>query len=452
MSRYTRRTFLTASGAIIGGLALGTTAAAAERADRFIVDTTDVSRAELADGDFSVVYDLAAIDLAVVEGPASAVKKVSETYAPDVELHLKEPEANSRAPTVDALDASARDEPYYGLQWDKQVQNVPEVHSITQGKGALVAVIDSGVAASHPDLDHAVNVELSRSFAADDFGVGGPYGGYHGTHVAGIVAAGDDNELGIVGTAPEAEIVDCRVFSTTGGASFASVIAAMVYAAEIDCDVANLSLGAYPIPRQALAAFYGQTLNRAMTYANASGTLLVTSAGNDAADLQHDKNFISLPNEGAQAVAVSATGPVGYLWGESGLEAGPKTPAIYTNYGTNAITIAAPGGNYDPEAYAAGVPGWYYDLVLSTIGEYTEFTTEGEPVEESLSLGYGWAAGTSMAAPQVAGAAALVKSANPGYGPNQIEATLKRTAAVPAGFDKTYYGAGFLDLLGAVRE
>ena len=65
---------------------------------------------------------------------------------------------------------------------------------------------------------------------------------------------------------------------------------------------------------------------------------------------------------------------------------------------------------------------------------------------------YGWVSGTSMAAPQVTGAVALMKSANGDLNANQVESILKRTASVPDGFEKTYYGSGFLDLVEAVEE
>lgn len=637
MSDTTRRTFLKVSGAALGGIAVGTQVTAAERTDRFIV--------ELKGGrlprDLEVIHEMPGVDFAVVRGSESAVKRSGavKDYAPDIEVQLDDPDVNAKAPTVE--DTSVDDEPYYPLQWDKQALDIETAHETTMGEDSSVAIIDTGVAAAHPDLN--VNEQLSRNFTGDGLGAGVPAGGYHGTHVAGIVAA-QDNGQGVIGTAPETTLVDCRVFSTGLGASFGDILMAIVYSANMGVDAANLSLGAYPIPRQALGAFYGATLNRIMTYANKQGTLLVIAAGNDAVDLQHDKNFISLPNEGAQAVSVSATGPLGFLHGESGFESPPETPARYTNFGTNAITIGAPGGNYDPDF----PPGWYFDLVFNTFfsgtgtpvsgifgpdaetyrenpeffmssqfvgtksddilvsvtgnppvtespsewynavglggvrfdfdeskgvfsgdevisveyedqthsekpherpkpdwiafylgdGEdvthiaidwwvdvasgktlswnededpgsndefgdgyggvfaessvpdifnnelqnqvdastvlgnteimgvgvfsgdglngdesidifYKQVTLEGEPLLEP-DYTYGWVAGTSMASPQVAGAAALVKSTNPNYNANQIESALKRAAEVPEDYDKTYYGSGFLNINDAV--
>jgi subtilisin family serine protease len=189
-------------------------------------------------------------------------------------------------------------------------------------------------------------------------------------------------------------------------------------------------------------------LNSAMTYANKEGTLLVVAAGNDSADLQHDKNLVSIPNEGAQALSVAATGPLGYGWDAGDNEAPAETPAAYTNYGTNAITLGAPGGNVDSNAVGTGVP-WYYDLVFNAVFTYEDTDGDGEP--DAQVPGYGWKAGTSMAAPNVAGAAALVKSANPDYNANQVESALKRAAAVPSSYDRSFYGNGYLNVPGALE-
>ncbi len=443
MRQQHRRAFLKLSGSLLGGVAAGSTVVAAERTDRFIVDLGGKDASARVNADLEFVYDLSPAGVVVVEGSESTVAALDVTYAPDVEIAIDAPAVNDAAPT------SAVDEPGYGAQWDKQSQRIPAVHDVTRGEGARVAVIDTGVAADHPDLEHAVNTSLSRNFTGDGFGAGVPAGGDHGTHVAGIVAANDRNETGVVGSAPGAELVDCRVFSPNSLASFADILAAVVYSAEIDCDAANLSLGAYPVPRQGEGGFYGKVLNKTLTHANRSGTVVVVAAGNDSADLQHDGDLISLPNEGAQALSVGATGPKGTAFDAGDAEEGPKTPAFYTNYGTNAVGVAAPGGDALLSAQESHPDTWFYDLVYNTVST-PAYDDDGNYV--GSANGYGWKAGTSMAAPQVAAAAALVRSVEPGLTADQVASKLGRTAAVPADADRAYYGSGYLDPLAAVTE
>lgn len=441
MAHCSRRSFLKISGTALGGIALGSTVTAATATDRFLLDSKKTSKAEVEAAGLEVVHDLREIDVLVVSGAESDVESVGADYAPDTVYSLDQP-LEERAPITAEEDAT--DEPNYPIQWDKQAQNVPDAHEITRGESTRVAVIDTGVAAGHPDLQRAVNTDLSRNFTGDGYGAGGPYGGYHGTHVAGIVAADDRNDAGVVGTAPDTEIVDCRVFSPGQLASFADIVAAIVHSASVGCDAANMSIGAYPVARQAIGSFYGKTLNRTTTYANSQGTLLVASAGNAAADLQHDGDVVSLPNEAANVVTVSATGPVGFNWGDEGLEEPYYAPANYTNYGTNEIDIGAPGGNYDPSFPA----GWYYDLVFNA---YASPIYDDDGNYQGADYGYAWLAGTSMAAPQVAGAVALVASHHPDYNANQVREALKNTADTIEEYDKTYYGAGFLDPYAALN-
>lgn len=410
-------------------------------------------------GDVTIVHELPGVDFVVVKGSEKELKRAKgvKDYAPDIELHLEDPDVNDAAPTVD--ETSIDDEPFYNLQWDKQALDVLDAHETTKGDETRVAVIDSGVAAGHPDLE--VNESLSRNFTGDGLGAANPAGGFHGTHVGGIIGA-SDNGTGVLGTAPETELVDCRVFKPEALASLGDINAAIVYSADIGADAANLSLGAYPISRQDLSGFYGKFLNRISTHANRKGTLLVAAAGNDGADLQHDKNFISIPNERVQVMGIAATGPIGFLWDADDdgdildFESPPESPAYYTNYGTNAIDLGAPGGDADLEVALdpdTALP-WWFDSVLNTVAipEYEYETEDEENVTDikSVQYTYGWELGTSMAAPQVTGAAALIKSANERYNPNQVESALKRAADVPDGYDKKYYGSGFLNIVDAL--
>jgi subtilisin family serine protease len=432
MSQHTRRDVIKVSGALLGGIAAGSTVTAAASTDRYVVR---VKGRGLPSG-VEIIHEMAGVDYAVVRGDSDALdrSRAVKSYAPDIEVTFDGPASE---PETTEADASPTDESFYPFQWDKQVLDVPAAHEVTQGEGTRIAVLDTGIPESHPDFQESLNAELSRDFTGT--GTHEPLGlQFHGTHVGGIAAA-DDNGTGIVGVAPESEVVDLRVFEQlNSGASFADILAAIVYSVNVDCDVANLSLGAYPIPRQGLGDFYGGVLNATMTYANKEGTLLVVAAGNDAANLQKDKNVISLPNEGAQALSVAATTSVGFNPFTGGADNPGFQPASYTNFGTNAVTLGAPGGDVP-----AG--GGVSDLVYSSIPQVAAdaFLGEGAPP-------YAYLAGTSMAAPQVAGAAALVKSANPKYNANQVEAALKRAADVPAEYDKKFYGSGFLNILDAL--
>jgi subtilisin family serine protease len=428
MVQRTRRTFLKVSGAVLGGIAAGTQVTAATRTDRFIVET----KGKRGLGGLDVVHEMPGVDLAVVRGDSKTLKRsrAVKKFAPDVELFLDGPGSPPQPVEEDLTDESL-----YPLQWDKRAIDAAEAQKTTRGEGTTIGVIDTGIDVDHPDIAPVVDEGLSRNFVGDDpdpddFGDRG----YHGTFVAGVAAADDRNDIGVGGVAPGADVAGLRVFpgQVDQGASFADILAAIVYGTNRGMDVLNLSLGAYPVPRQGLGEFYGGTLNKVMTFANKEGTLLVIAAGNDAANLQQDGGVISLPNEGAQAVSVSATAPVGFAPGVEP-DAPAYRPASYTNYGTNAITIGAPGGDF-----VAG--GTVTDLVPGPAPP--EYVQEefGEP-----GL-YIFAAGTSFAAPQVAGAAALVKSANPNYNANQVEAALKRAAEVPDEYDKAFYGSGFLNV------
>jgi subtilisin family serine protease len=437
--KHTRRSFLGMTGSAIATLTAGVTiVSASETEDRYIVDTRSVSTKD-ATG-IEIIHDLDQIDIAVVRGSESDVADLRA--APDVRFKLD-------IPVTERSYGEVTDEPLFRLQWDKQAQRIPIVHEYTRGEGSRVSIIDTGILETHPDLDGPLNVELSRNFT-DDGGDHNPVNGLdHGTHVGGIVAAAN-NDRGVIGTAPETDLVDCRVFSGSF-ATFGDILAAIYYSAKIECDAANMSLGAYPLPLDSeQTQMFIEAIERAAAFANEQGTLLVAAAGNDSANLDEDGNVISLPNEAENVMSISATGPIGYRWDDpaylpddyyialSRLRKPTTQPAFYTNYGSEAVDVSAPGGNADLDAIGTGVP-WYYDLVLSSA-----FVVEdGEQVPA-----YGWKAGTSMAAPEVTGAAALVRSRNPNATPDQVRSLIEETAEdIPP---QEYRGEGHLFTLRAV--
>ncbi len=473
MTRQTRRSFVK----LLGSLpvtALAPTQAAASESDgdatRLIVDLQQTDRAGLSD-DLEIVHNLSEIDLLVVRASPELRRQTGSTaVTPDLSVRQheglernlpaatrteeKHPEDVNDADVGPAEEYAESDLPDHPAeptrrhrQWSDHARSLSEeVHDEVTGTGSRVAVVDSGVFDEHPNMANCVNTALSRNFTDDrgDFRPRSPRHD-HGTHVAGIVAAGNganpDDDTGVVGVAPDAEIVALRVFGSSGGAATGDVLAAVVYAAKHGCDAVNLSLG-FPSPFVYLDR-YGAFLRRvrdlyarAFQFARSHGTVPVTSAGNDGLDMADD-NVLVLPADAPGTLTVSATGPIGYLWDDAptdeiepeealeGLQKPAADPAFYTNYG--AIDVSACGGNMD--LGASGTAPAEYDLVLSTVAPDT---------------GWGYKGGTSMAAPQVAGAIALVRSQAPEMTVDRVESLLRSTADDR---DQTYHGDGFVNFV-----
>ncbi|WP_369934022.1 S8 family peptidase [Xanthomonas tesorieronis] len=288
--------------------------------------------------------------------------------------------------------------------------NVRPAWDVASGKGVVVAVIDTGITA-HPDL--AANVLPGYDFISDPLvaGDGGgrdanaadPGDGYaagtcgagtpgaasswHGTHVAGTIAAATNNAAGVAGTAFNARLLPVRALGKCGG-YLSDVADAIVWASggsvagvpanPTPAQVINLSLGA--------GGACSATMASAIAAAVARGTNVVVAAGNSNSDVAG-----SVPANCPNVIAVAATTSTG-------------ARASFSNYGAG-VDIAAPGQG-----------------ILSTLNTGTL---------APAAAGYASYSGTSMAAPHVAGVAALVLSAalNP-LTPADLEARLKATASV----------------------
>ncbi|MEZ3116106.1 S8 family serine peptidase [Halobaculum sp. MBLA0147] len=433
--------------------ASGRAFAAEPSEDRYVVDTaaTETPVSEMVSA-MEVVYDFRdvtpdgdGIEFVVVRGSESAMPAEAR-YTADLDVAIEPPEVVAAAEADPA--AAETSEPLYDLQWDKREQQIERVHETATGDGTRIGVIDDGVLGANPDDDFAhpdlpnVRQDLSENFTADGEGPG-PLNDDHGTHVAGTAAAAV-NGAGVRGMAPDAEVVDLRVFSGAG-ASFADVAAAVVVGAAPEgapvtvsppanggsaftgagCDVLNLSLGTPPIPED--SSGIGVTvdfLSAVGQFAVGQGALPVAAAGNDGTNL--DDGVIVLPAEADGYVSVGATGPIGYGWPVEGrgTQVGPFTverpidtelptyePAFYTNYGAEGVDVTAGGGNVDPDGVGVvPIRRLLFDYVLSTT-----FQTDPDAPEdarlEAYTPSYGGKPGTSFAAPNVSGFAALLYEA-----------------------------------------
>jgi subtilisin family serine protease len=174
-------------------------------------------------------------------------------------------------------------------------------------------------------------------------------------------------------------------------------------------------------------------LNKALTYAASNGVLAIAASGNSGFDYGQQRDWVAVPAESAGVLAVSASAPFGFGAGATNY----RDRALYSNYGEGMIWLAGPGGDYGPGGSCApgGIPGpcWVFDLVISA--------TRGSGASTDS---YAFSAGTSMAAPAVAGVAALAKQAHPGISLGALKTLLARTADDEGkkGTDE-FYGHGY---------
>ena len=285
--------------------------------------------------------------------------------------------------------------------------DVPPAWAVSQGAGVVVAVLDTGVDPSHPDLTGRLwsNSDETCGNGVDDdangfvddcrgwdFGMGdadpgddrGGPSSDHGTHVAGIVAAGR-NGVGIAGVAPLATIMPVKASRSSDGMFPGSAIAAgITYAADNGAQVINMSFGTGPgVPRNSVSM-----QERAIQYALSKGVTLVAAAGNSSLDI--------------------GTSPV---W-----------PASFSSFYPGVVTVGATT-NADSRAS------------FSCFGSPVNIYAPGQMILSTLpGGGHGFKSGTSMAAPAVAGAVATVLAAGMASSPTAVRERLVSTARPgPAG-------------------
>ncbi|MCF2908315.1 S8 family serine peptidase [Pseudoalteromonas sp. DL2-H2.2] len=332
-------------------------------------------------------------------------------------------------------------DPRYSDQWHYFEAaggiNAPAAWDKATGDGVVVAVLDTGY---RPHADLSANI-LPGYDMISDISVANDGGGrdsdardpgdavsanecgythsardssWHGTHVAGTVAAVSNNGEGVAGVAYDAKVVPVRVLGKCGGLT-SDIADAIVWASggsvsgvpanANPADVINMSLGG--------SGACSSTTQNAINKARANGTTIVIAAGND-----NDNSANYNPGNCSGIINVASVGRNGGR-------------AYYSNYGSN-IDVAAPGG---AQSFANDPEG-----ILSTYN-----AGSNTPSSDS----YAYSQGTSMAAPHVAGVAALIKQAKPTATPDEVESILKNTTrSFPA--TCTSCGTGIIDASAAV--
>jgi len=306
--------------------------------------------------------------------------------------------------------------------------DAPEAWDITLGSSnIIIAILDSGIpmlngSLSHPDLDDPNKIILGSDYANDGEGVRDLSG--HGTHVAGIAAAETNNSTGIAGVAGACKIRIIQVFNAFLSASPLWFQSGVTEAVNNGAKVINFSGGTFTA---------SPPLEDAVEYAYNNNVIIISTTGNDCG-AKHGLPGITYPakysSSYSNVIAVSAT------------NYHDMTPE-YSNIGPE-VNVAAPGGNATSgpggTCDKGGVTVYDADDVYSTTPNYPFNIQVTNP---EVTQNYGYLAGTSMAAPHVAGLAALILSLNQALVPSQVRDIIQQTADDKGATGRDdYYGYG----------
>ena len=331
---------------------------------------------------------------------------------------------------------------FFNKQWHLNAINLPQAWDLETGSSnpVTVAVVDTGLLLNHPDIQgkflpgydfisssQQSNDGNGRDPNPDDPGdTPGGQGSYHGSHVAGTIAAATDNGAGIAGVSWGAKILPVRVLGVDGG-STSDIIDGILWAAGVQvagvptnpnpAQIINLSLGGSGLCEA------GSTLQRTFDQVNAKKVIVVVAAGNENVEAAD-----TIPASCSGVITVGATN-----------KAGSRAP--YSNFGPR-VDVMGPGGQ---------------STASSSDDEVLSLDKQDGP---GGGFGYGYKQGTSMATPHVAGVLALLKSKDPSLNFSRALSILKRTArpltatqctGAGTGKEPIDCGAGLIDAFAALN-
>ncbi len=352
-----------------------------------------------------------------------------------------------RDEAASAAPAGANEEIF---NWGAVAMHAREAEAVNVKRAPVtVAVVDSGVEDTHPDLEGRVDTSRSVKCSVNGVATQDFYGWrdefYHGTHVAGIIAA-NHNDIGIDGIAPESTIVAIQATNDNRLIYPEYVTCAFMWAASHGVDVVNNSYSMDPWvywsptdPEQAAGL---EAATRSIKYAQDKGLAVIAAAGNEGVDIDNPTIDNGSPTDVPTPTKNRA------------VEGGIRVPSMLDGV----AQVSAVGQAYNVK------PGLSLGRAeFSNYGQTIDFAAPGDQIYSTAPLlfylsGYAVADGTSMATPHVSGVAALIKSVHPELTGAQVIDLMKKQAAANYGRlnapidGKEYRGYGFLDALDAVTS
>ena len=352
-----------------------------------------------------------------------------------------------REESASAAPAGANEEVF---NWGAVAMHAREAEAVNVKRAPVtVAVVDSGVEDTHPDLEGRVDTSRSVKCSVNGVATQDFYGWrdefYHGTHVAGIIAA-NHNDIGIDGIAPEASIVAIEATNDNRLIYPEYVTCAFMWAASHGVDVVNNSYSMDPWvywsptdPEQAAGL---EAATRSIKYAQGKGLAVIAAAGNEGVDIDNPTIDNGSPTDVPTPTKNRA------------VNGGIRVPSMLDGV----AQVSAVGQAYNVK------PGLSLGRAeFSNYGNTIDFAAPGDQIYSTVPLlfypsGFAVADGTSMATPHVSGVAALIKSVHPELTGAQVIDLMKKQAAANYGRlnapidGREYRGYGFLDALDAVTS